>query len=75
MHNPRAMKMEQFTRFDPDERERRDAPVTGRRRSHSVGDDIIADGAHAAVCRALLSGRRRPAVTASAERFGAAGRK
>lgn len=56
MTNPWAMKMEQFTCFSTAERQRLDALVGGRQRSYAAGDDIIADGGHAAVCHVLLSG-------------------
>jgi CRP-like cAMP-binding protein len=54
--NPWAMKMEQFTSFSPEERNRLDALVTFRQRELGAQEDIIADGAHSDHCHVLLSG-------------------
>ncbi|PVE59034.1 cyclic nucleotide-binding protein [Arthrobacter sp. TPD3018] len=56
MHNVWAMKMEQFTRFTPEERGRLDMLVAARQRHHDARDDIIAQGAHSDHCHVLLSG-------------------
>lgn len=54
--NPWAMKMEQFTSFTPDERNRLDALIAFKQRELSAQEDIIADGAHSDYCHVLLTG-------------------
>jgi CRP-like cAMP-binding protein len=50
------MKMEQFTAFTSEERNRLDALVSFRQRKFCAQEDIIADGAHSDHCHVLLTG-------------------
>jgi CRP-like cAMP-binding protein len=54
--NPWAMKMEQFTSFTFEERERLDALIAFKKREFGAHEDIIADGAHSDHCHVLLTG-------------------
>lgn len=63
MKNPWAMKMEQFTRFSTEERERLDGLITARQRKYKPHEDIVADGEHSSYCYVLLEGW--PAATKS----------
>jgi CRP-like cAMP-binding protein len=54
--NPWAMKMEQFTSFTREERDRLDALVAFKQRELRAQEDIIADGAHSDYCHVLLTG-------------------
>jgi CRP-like cAMP-binding protein len=56
MKNPWAMKMEQFTRFTGEERERLDCLIKSKQRKYKPREDIIADGAHSNHCHVLLEG-------------------
>lgn len=56
MHNPWTMKMEQFTRFSPDQRQTLDALMTERRRQNEPGEDIIREGDHSPDCHVVLTG-------------------
>jgi CRP-like cAMP-binding protein len=56
MSNPWAMKMEQFTSFTPEQRDRLDALVALKQREVAAQQDIIADGAHSDYCHVLLTG-------------------
>lgn len=56
MINPWTMKMEQFTRFKPEERARLDALITRRQARHSPREDIISEGGHSDHCHVLVSG-------------------
>ena len=56
MSNPWAMKMEQFTSFTGEERQRLDALVAFKQRTFDAQEDIIADGAHSNFCHVLLTG-------------------
>ena len=56
MSNPWTMKMEQFTRFSPEERQRLDALITERRQQHASGEDIIREGDHSPDCHVVVSG-------------------
>lgn len=54
--NPWAIKMEQFTSFTAEERERLDALIAFKQRELGAQEDIIADGAHSDHCHVLLTG-------------------
>lgn len=54
--NPWATKMEQFTSFTSEERDRLDALVAFKQRELAAQEDIIADGAHSDHCHVLLTG-------------------
>ena len=56
MKNPWAMKMEQFTRFTDEERERLDCLIKSKQCKYKPREDIIADGAHSNHCHVLLEG-------------------
>lgn len=56
MSNPWAMKMEQFTSFTQEERDRLDAIVAFKQREFRAQEDIIADGTHSDFCHILLTG-------------------
>jgi CRP-like cAMP-binding protein len=50
------MKMEQFTRFSPEERQVLDTLITDRRQRHAAGEDIIREGDHSPDCHVVVSG-------------------
>lgn len=56
MSNPWAMKMEQFTSFTSEERDRLDAIVAFKQREFRAQEDVIADRAHSDHCHVLLTG-------------------
>jgi CRP-like cAMP-binding protein len=56
MPNPWTMKMEQFTRFSPDEKRRLDELIARRPNHHQAGEDIIAEGDHNPDCHVVLTG-------------------
>ena len=56
MKNPWTMKMEQFTRFTAEERQRLDALIVKKQREFGAREDIISDGAHSNYCHVLLKG-------------------
>jgi CRP-like cAMP-binding protein len=56
MSNPWVMKMEQFTCFTSEERDRLDAVVASKQRKFGAQEDVIADGAHSDHCHVLLTG-------------------
>ncbi len=56
MSNPWTMKMEQFTRFSPEERQVLDTLITDRRQRHAAGEDIIREGDHSPDCHVVVSG-------------------
>ena len=56
MRNPWTMKMEQFTRFSPADRQRLDALITERRRQSAPGEDIVREGDHSPDCHVVISG-------------------
>jgi CRP-like cAMP-binding protein len=56
MQNPWRMKMEQFTRFSPQEIAALDDLVSHRTVQHRQGEDIIAEGDHSPDCHVVLKG-------------------
>lgn len=56
MQNPWRMKMEQFTRFSPQEIATLDDLVSRRTLQHEQGEDIIAEGFHSPDCHVVLAG-------------------
>lgn len=56
MDNPWVMKMEQFTRFTPAEKQRLTQLVSERQVENAAGDDIISEGDHSPDCHVVLSG-------------------
>jgi CRP-like cAMP-binding protein len=56
VNNPWATKMEQFTRFSAEERQRLDVLIAGRQQTHAAREDIIPEGVHSDYCHVLLTG-------------------
>lgn len=56
MPNPWTLKMEMFTAFSDEEKQRLDTLISGKALHHAPREDIISDGAHSADCHVVLSG-------------------
>jgi CRP-like cAMP-binding protein len=56
MRNPWTMKMEQFTQFTDEQRERLDSLVSSRQQDYARGEDILAEGQPINECHVILSG-------------------
>ena len=56
MRNPWAMKMEQFTCFSGEQRERLDELVVSRQKNYAPREDILVEGQPIDTCQVILSG-------------------
>jgi CRP-like cAMP-binding protein len=56
MRNPWVMKMEQFTRFTPEQRARLDALMLERQEDYAAGQDILTEGQKMDECHVVVSG-------------------
>ena len=56
MHNPWAMKMEQFTRFTHAQRRRLDELVAANQKDYGPREDILTEGERVHECHVILSG-------------------
>ena len=56
MPNPWTMKMEQFTAFEPEQRERLDALVAERKQDYGPDEDILVEDQPINECHVILSG-------------------
>ena len=56
MDNPWATKMEQFTRFNTEERRRLDEMIEKETRTFGAREDLLAEGSRSDHCHVLLAG-------------------
>ena len=56
MRNPWTMKMEQFTSFSGEQRDRLDALISSRQQDYAADEDILVEGQEVDECHVLLSG-------------------